>query len=175
MKLFETLERKIYEMLDRRRAIRTFERYVSPGVIKQIEKPISPGESPRLPEQKHFQFVVADLDENSPDAISSLLGNIVELMVSHNAMISSVSPSLVIAWLGAPFPQHDSAETRLTLVAALLAQNRGQVRIAHGQCDGLVGIFGGRGRWTYGVAIPHFSEILRNLLDSPFGTATEIP
>lgn len=40
---------------------------------------------------------------------------------------------------------------------------------AHGQCTGLVGIFGSEGRCTWGGVIPDFSEVLRKLFASDFG------
>jgi hypothetical protein len=83
-------------------------------------------------------------------------------------------PSLLIGYFGVPNAKYDSTEARTNLVAALLAENGSAVRVAHGQCNGLVGGFGGPRRWFYTAIVPNFSAVLKKLLDLEFGTAVEI-
>jgi hypothetical protein len=174
MKVFAILELKLFEMLERRRVRRTFEEYVSPDVMKLIKADTNDTRFPISPERRHFQFVVVHFDEIEAEQISAILTNVTEVLLDHGAVISNVSSCLVIAWLGEPFAQYDSVERRLKLVTSLLARNGRHIRLAHGQCNGILGNFGSPRRFSYGVHIPGFSEILRRLLDTPLGRALEI-
>jgi hypothetical protein len=95
-------------------------------------------------------------------------------LIEHHANIPNITSSLFIALLGVPFPEGNSAEARRGLVEVLLRESGDRIRVVHGECDGAVGTFGGGGRWTYGAVIPGFSEILKKLLETKFGTAAEI-
>jgi len=125
-------------------------------------------------ETKHFQFIVVSLDDSNPDKLSVLMSKVIDSLFEKHATLMDMNPSLMIAVLGVPFPETDRAELRAELVNTLLAKNGHLIRIAHGHCEGLTGLFGGEKRCTWNVAIPRFSSILKRLLDTPFGTAIEI-
>jgi hypothetical protein len=61
-------------------------------------------------------------------------------------MISDVSASVIVAYLGIPIRDGDSAEERVTLVNALsmVCKNGVAIRIAHAQCNARVDHLGGR-------------------------------
>ena len=160
-------------MIDRWRMRRKFEKYVSPGVRKLLEEDPSKF-IPDLPEKKHFQFFVISLDETNPHDISSLTAEVADQVFQHHGMIHSMTSSLVVGWMGYPFVEYDSAENRRQLVNSLLRTNGSRLRIAHGECTSLLGNFGAKTRFNYGVLIPGFSYVLRKLLDTPFGAAIEI-
>jgi hypothetical protein len=153
---------------------------------KALQAPLGPeilaklvGET-RRPEEhhveaKHFQFVMILIDETSPEEIPAIIAKVVGTLVEKHVTLSNISSSLLVGLLGVPFPEADSPEARLELVAALLRENAERIRIAHGQCEGAFGILGAKGRWTYGEVIPGFSGILKKLLETKFGTAVEIP
>jgi hypothetical protein len=127
------------------------------------------------PESKHFQFVAVLADDTNPENVPATIGSVLETFLHHRATVTSLSSSLAVALLGVPFPEGNSAEARRAVVAALRQKNGDRVRIAHGECDGIVGMLGGPARWSYGAVIPGFSDILKRLLDSKFGTALELP
>jgi len=160
----------ILEMVRRRRARKAFGAYLSPEVIRRLLlNPI-----PRQPEVKHFQFVVILLEETNPQKVSELVGSVMDTIFQHRAIVTNNTPSLLIALLGAPFTDGNSPEARRELVDALVQKHGDRIRIAHGECDGAFGNFGGDGRWIYGAAIPGFAEILKKLLETKVGTAVEI-
>jgi hypothetical protein len=164
----------IREYFQRRRVRKTFERYVSPGVIRLIEK------EPRkyfsaVPERKHFQFVIVLIDESKPDEVSDLQGKLVDICLRHWMVVDQVFFTLLTAHLGKPFEQHDNPENRMAVVNELVRECSGKIRIAHGECTGLIGNFGSQKRFAWGALIPNFLGILRNLLDTPAGTVIEIP
>jgi hypothetical protein len=106
--------------------------------------------------------------------VPEILSRVADRILHHRAMISDVSASVIVACLGIPFRDGDSAEQRVTLVNALVSENGVAIRIAHGQCNGRAGNLGGRSRFTYGAVIPGFNSILKRLLDSPAGTVIEV-
>ena len=122
----------------------------------------------------HFQFIVVHVDEVNPDEVPKIIANVIDTFGRHEAMVSCIESSVVVGYYGLPNPENDSAEARQGLVAALLRENDNRVRVAHGQCNGLVGLYGGTRRLTYGAIIPNFSAVLKKLVDIKFGTAVEI-
>jgi hypothetical protein len=161
----------ILEMLHlRRRTI--FGEYVSPKVIRKL---LSGGSEIRPPEVKHFQFVVILVDDTNPQQVSAMLSTVIDQLFQHHVSVTNMMPSLLVGLLGVPFPEGNSAEARRELVGALLRENGERIRIAHGECDAPVGMFGGHARWAYGAMIPGFSEILKKLVETKFGTAVEFP
>src|SRR5262249_36509320 len=125
------------------------------------------------PEVKHFQFVVILVEDTNPEQVPAMINAVMSTLVHYHANISNVAPPLIMALLGVPFLESNSPEKRRELVDALLRENSERVRIAHGACDGAVGIFGGDGRRTYSAVIPGFAEILQKLLPAKFGAAIE--
>jgi len=157
--------------VERWRVRRSFAKYASPEVIKAIA---TPHPLVKDPEHRHFQFVIVQIDESAVDDVSALLGKVIDACFRHGAIVSNVSVTLVISYMGPPFEQHDSLESRLALVDDLLRENPNRLRVVHGACNGLIGNFGVPQRSTWGALIPNFSGILRALLDAPQGTAIEI-
>jgi hypothetical protein len=125
-------------------------------------------------EARHFQFAVILVDETNLEEIPAIIKRVVRTTLQHGALPSSITSSLLVGVLGVPSPRGNSPELRRGLVSALLRENGDRVRIAHGECDGSLGLLGAEGRFTYGEIIPGFSRILRVLLETKFGTAVEI-
>jgi hypothetical protein len=125
-------------------------------------------------EAKHFQFVVILVDETNLQEIPAIIGEVVGTLIGKRVTLSNITSSLLVGLLGVPFPEGDSPEARRELVDTLLQENGERIRIAHGQCDGAFGVLGAKGRWTYGEVIPGFSEVLKTLLETKFGTAVEV-
>ena len=145
---------------------------VSPEVIEKLLR--EAGSEVKQPEVKHFQFVVILADDTNPHDVPAMISKIVGTLVQHRANVSANMSSLFVALLGVPFPESNSAEARRALVDALLLENGERIKIAHGECDGAVGVFGCDKRRTYGGVIPGFSSILRKLVEIEPGTAVEI-
>jgi hypothetical protein len=163
MKLFKSERKQLQE---------EFERFVSPEVIALLEKPLD-SRKPQV-EEKHFQFVLVGIDEEKPDEVPEIINRVVAGLAPHKATLSSITCSFILALLGVPFPNTDSPEARTKLVDALLTENGNRIRIAHGQCDGIVGSVGPQGNQRYGGIIPSFAFIVGKLLDTEFGTAIEV-
>lgn len=124
---------------------------------------------------RHFQYVLVHTWEEQPDEIPKLICNVVDALLRHSGTVTDITSSLVIGYFGLPYPEYDSVDLRRSFVTALLAKNGKAVRVAHGQCNGLVGTFGNKSRHSFGAIVPNFSDILKTLLDAEFGTAIEIP
>jgi hypothetical protein len=145
----------------------------SPEVLALLED--AAGAPNTAPSEKHFQFVVVHISENTPSEVPQLIGKVVETVMRNQAMLGNVCSSIIVAYLGIPFPDTDSETARMRLVEEVLGIDRNRVRVAHGHCKGLVGVFGAEGGWRYGALIPNFAGVVESLLASPFGTAVEIP
>ena len=171
MDLVKALRRRIKDGVERRKVRRTFEKYVSPGVIALIEKDPKKYFDTK-PKNTHFQFVAVLLDDQS-ESISERWGAVGDIIFDHGAWISHMTPCLVVACFGGVFPESDTDANRLKLVDALVASVGKEIRLAHGECDGLMGNFGSSRRFSYGVHIPGFLGLLKKLLESPPGTAME--
>jgi hypothetical protein len=155
-----------------RRARKTFEPYLSPEVVKELLR--TPKSEIKPPETKHFQFLVILVEGSNPQDVSATLTTLVGTLSQHQANVSGISPSFLIALLGVPFPEGNSPNERRQLVDALLQDSGDRIRVAHGQCDAPYGMFGSAPRFTYGALIPGFSGILKALVEMTSGTAVEI-
>ena len=162
-----------FRFWEQRSARKTFEKYVSPEVIRLIEKSPPTGFK-AIPEVRHFQFVIVVLDDSRLDEVPKILSRVGDVILRHDGMISNISASIVVACLGVPFSIGDSVENRLSLLNTLVAENGTLIRIAHGQCNGTVGNLGCEKRFVYEAVIPGFNDILKQLLDSPGGTVHEV-
>jgi len=156
--------------MERRKVRTAFGDYLSPEVIRRLLT------RPDLiePAVKHFQFVVILLDEPVTKLISPLMSGLARTLFNHKATISTISPSLVVSLFGVPFPDGNWPEARRAVVEALLKERDIRIRIAHGECEALVGNLGGPLRYAYDAAIPGFLGILKRLLDSEPGSAFEV-
>src|SRR3954467_8030545 len=134
----------VLDWLERRNRRRVLQKYVSPEVLALIESDSSPTPAPTT---QHFQFVLVHIDEANPDRVSEIFGKVVDCFGQHNAILASSSPSLLIGALGFVYPQYDSPELRKRLVGALLDENSTAIHLAHGQAEGLTGIFGTTGHF----------------------------
>jgi hypothetical protein len=162
----------IFQMLQRRKARKAFQEFVGPELLSKLRQgaELQVGKI----EAKHFQFVIILIDDAKAEEVPAIISKVVSMLLQHGAILSNITSSLLVGLLGVPFPKGDSPEVRLRLVDALLAENGDRIKIAHGQCTGAFGSLGTEGRWTYGEVIPEFSQILKKLLESQFGTAVEV-
>jgi hypothetical protein len=149
---------------------KTFD-FISPEMLAMFLS--EPEQQIGAPDVKHFQFVVILLDDTKPEQVPRTANAVTATLVRYRATITSVSPTLFVALLGVPSPERNSPEARRELIRALLRENGKQIRIAHGECDNPVGLFGSHGRWTYGAVLPKFPTLLSNLLQTKPGAATE--
>jgi len=112
---------------------------------------------------------VSDIQE-----LQSIIAPLTDTLMEHSAHISVFTSSFLVAVLGSHFPQWDTPELRRKLVDTLLQKYGHRIRIAHGQCDGAVGVLGTKRLLAYGEVIPDFSGILTKLLETSVGAAVEI-
>jgi hypothetical protein len=165
----------ISEYFERRRVRKTFERSVSPGLLRLLESGPPKTYFPKDPERKHFQFVIVLIDESKPEEVSALLGKVTEAFFRHGMFLDQIFFSLVTAHAGHPFEHGNNPESRLAVINDIIRENPGRVRIAHGECNGLIGNFGCDKRFSWGALIPNFLDILRKLMDAPRAAVIEIP
>jgi hypothetical protein len=161
------------DWLERRRIRKSFSKLLSPGVIKLIEQ--DPKKYFGNPEKKHIQFVLVQIDDRDTSARIDALPKIIDAIFDHNGTLGTVlNVSLVFGFFGSPFPGTDTVENRLGAVAGMHTALGERIRIAHGQCVALVGLFGGEKRGTWDALIPNFSLVLEKLHTTPYGSAMEI-
>jgi len=164
----------ILQILQRRRARKLFQGYLSPEEIRKLLRETKSGIKP--PEVKHFQFILILLDDTKPQDAPVVISGVLGTLTQHHATITNNTPSLLIGLLGVPFAEGNSQEARRNLVQALLQDHGDQIRIAHGECDGAFGMFGSNERYErsiYGAVIPGFTGILKKLIATELGTAIE--
>jgi len=145
--------------------------HLSPERIRGMLREAGPGVA--RPEMRHFQFIVILADDGDAEKVPAIINAVMTTLVRRRANISNALPPLLLALFGVPFAENNSAEARRALVHALLSEHGDRIRIAHGEADGLVGMFG-KDRLLYGAIIPGLSEILKKLFETQFGIATEI-
>ena len=149
-------------------------RYLSPGLVDKIMKADPADTSYLRTEMTHFQFVLVHVKEDEPEETTKTIAKVVETTCANGGTIGNMACSLIVLYLGLPYPKHDSPEARQNLVAALIREGGDRIRVVHGQCDGLAGLFGSQKRMNYGALIPNFSGALKTLLSVELGTAVEI-
>jgi hypothetical protein len=126
------------------------------------------------PEKKHFQFIVIEVDGSEPETVSATLARIYDIFGEHQATYPSIAGGLLISCLGTFYPEMDSPELRTRIVNTVLSRLGDKVRIMHGQCDGIFGIYGSTLRSQYDAIIPGFTEIHDELRQMDYGTAKEV-
>lgn len=159
------------EFMKTRRAL---EKFISPNLASETLAGRHAGTLSLGPEIRHFQFVLVHVREDDPEETTRTIAGVVETICGCGAIVGHIACSVIDGYFGFPWPECDSIEARQKLVAALIADNGDRVRIAHGQCNGLVGNFGSKKRMDYGALIPNFSGALKTLLALEFGSAAEI-
>lgn len=160
-------------MLQWRRKRGTLGEHLNPEAIAKLLRETKP--EIKGPQIRHFQFVLILADDSNPQAVPPMISSVLRTLDEHRASVANIMSSLFVALLGVPFGDGDSVEARRALVEALLRENGDQIKIAHGECDGMFGTFGSTGRYTYGGVIPGFSGMLKTLLETKPGTGVEIP
>lgn len=164
---------RIPRLLQWRRRSKPLGEHLNPEAIAKLLRETKPGI--KAPQIAHFQFVLILADDSKSQAVPPMIVSVLRTLDEHRASVSNITSSLFVALLGVPFGDGNSAEARQALAQALLRENGDQIKIAHGECDGMFGTFGSTtGRCTYGGIIPGFSAILKQLLETKFGTAIEI-
>jgi hypothetical protein len=160
----------LLRMFQRRKLHTAFGDYLSPEVIRRLLM------RPDLvqPTVKHFQFVVVLFEEGNPQEISALINEVAGTLFEHKATVTNVSHAFLVGLFGVPFPGADSPEARRAAVESLLRAKGSRIRIAHGECEALVGNLGGPLRYTYDAAIPGFLGILKKLIEAEPGSALEV-
>jgi hypothetical protein len=154
------------------RVRKEFQKLVGPeAAAKLLSEPLRVGQF----ETRRFQFVLILVDEVEPQRIPAIISTVVDTILQHGATVSDITSSLLVALFGVPFLGGNYPEARRGLVDALLRQNGDRIRIAHGQCEGPVGLWGSQERCSYGALIPGFSNVLNALLEAKAGTAVEVP
>jgi hypothetical protein len=164
----------VRDYFERRKIRKMFDKYVSREDIKRIERDERRYFKPER-EYRHIQFVIVLIDESKPEEVSALLEKVVETCFRHWMILNQNFYSLVTAYLGPPLDKNNNPETRFAVVDEIVRECPGRVRMAHGECTGLIGNFGSEKRFAWGALIPNFLDILRKLLDAPMGTVLEIP
>jgi hypothetical protein len=160
----------LLRMFRRSKLNTAFGDYLSPEVIRRLLM------RPDLvePTVKHFQFVVVLFEEANPQEICALMSDVIGTLFEYKATVTGVSPAFLVGLFGVPFPGADSPEARRAAVESLLRGKGSRIRIAHGECDALVGNLGGPLRYTYDAAIPGFLGILKKLIEAEPGSAFEV-
>jgi hypothetical protein len=162
-----------FDWLERRRLRKSFSAYVSPGVIELLENNTKKNREKQPPEVKHIQFVIVQLDER--DLVNDVAALFQSLSRCNAVLDSNLNVSFFVAVFGSPFIEDDSPQNRTRLVEDLQANLGERVRIAHGECMAMSGLFGGEKRIVWANRIPKFNQIISQLLTTPFGTAIQIP
>lgn len=130
-------------------------------------------QEPKL-QPRHFQFILTNVDDADPAQLPESIAKVATTILEQGVPLGSIECSLMVTILGVPFAEMDSEELRMKIVTTLLRQHGNLIRIAHGQCNAMAGLYGAEKRLTYGGIIPQFSATLKRLLDTEFGTAIEI-
>ncbi len=158
------------EMLARRRIERELEK-LSQDAAKKAP---NADEDSGSPTPRHFQFIIVNLQEASPEVVNGLLSGVIDCLFRHNATLCFSSPTLVSGYFGVPVPEHDLPEERTAAVAELLRENGSSIRLLHGECTAPVGNFGTSPRWIYDAMLPGYTAKLKTLFDLEFGSALEL-
>jgi hypothetical protein len=70
---------------------------------------------------------------------------------------------MVLCFFSMLYPERDTPENRSALVKDPLEKCGSTIKIAHGECTGMAGMYGSQQRSQYCVFIPRYPDILRKL------------
>ncbi len=173
-----TSHRMIFEEREKRKVRKTFERYVSPGVIRLIEKDPKKyfkagGESKELTimfsDIRDFTAVSESL---TPDELVGLLneylGEMTDILFQRWGTLDKYIGDAIMAFWGSPFPQEDSPERACACALQMSArleelnlkwevEGRKQLRVGWGINTGVVtvGNMGSNRRFSWTVMGDH--------------------
>ena len=152
--------------LERRRIQKTFARFVSPDVARQIADGSLP--APSLSARAiEFAFVV--LSASDAPSYSERAGSLAEVAFRHGATVHCLLPVVVVAF---GVLDSDSPAGRSGFVAALQSQFS-DAAVVHGAVTATVGPFGGPTRLDVGFWWPDIADALQQLARLSPGEAHE--
>ena len=157
--------------LERRRLRKTFERYVSPEIARQIADGTFAMTGPgRVVRAIDFAFVaVSAFDASSYSERAAL---VTEIAHQHEGVVHSLVPAIIVA-----FGSIHSAPTgaRGAFVSSVLSRLPGSAAIVHGSIAASVGSFSGDLRYDFSFWWPGALDALRQLATLSPGDAHELP
>ena len=155
--------------LERRRLKKTFERYVTPEVARQIGDGTFDLSVP-APAERTIEVIFVALPAPDVTTYSERLTMLAQLAEEHSAVIHKLSPVAVFAFGDYPTPPG----SRLALVAAV--QSRfSDAAIVHGSVSAHVGSFGSSALLEFGFWWPGMLDAVRQLATLSPGHVHELP
>jgi hypothetical protein len=162
-----------------RRVKRTLAGYVSAEVVAKLA---------REPEQPKPDLttswlccLLAQVRDDTPEVIQSNVAKIVPFYVRKGGIIVEMMSSIQLVTYGAPYPWNkdktteDFAQARRDASVAILDAFDKDVRIVLFDGEFAVGTIGNNQRLSYTLLAPKFDRFFKALLETEFGSITEIP
>ena len=157
--------------LERRRLKKTFERYVSPDIGRQLINGTLTSPNPAHTERSiEFAFIAISAPE--APSYSERAGIVANIAFEHGGIVHSLVPVVIVAFgsvhavpSGACLPFVTSVQSRLSDAAA----------IVHGSATASVGSFGGDRLCDFGFWWPGALDALQKLATLSPGQTYELP
>ena len=145
-------------------AIKAFSSFVPEEKLKTI---MESSEKAR-PAEREVSFILIDIRGEYPKEVFSRMSRVLEDEITRNLVIESVMSSFVFGTVPA------GAQEMKNLGLKLREAGGEDIRILYGKALCLRGLLGLPGAGSFGTVVPRFSEALKVLILSEFGTLTEL-
>jgi hypothetical protein len=154
------------EYLQKRKVRKLFGQYIPSEKIDAILR--EDGISSNL-EENEIDVIIAMTGGETPESISSRMGEIAEVGIEYDAVVDHLIPPFVILVYGVlPFSSCDQ-KTPEKLIEALLKKFQNEIKVVYLRGRGKYGNIGGPSRFSYTFIMPQFTSALSSILSLPFG------
>ena len=156
--------------LERRRIKKTFERYVSPDIARQLaDGTFTMTGLARTEEAIDFAFVAVSAADASSYSERAVI--VTDIANQHEGLVHSLVPAIIVAF-GSVHPAPPGA--RAVFVSNVLSRLPDSAAIVHGSIVASVGNFGGDRRADFSFWWPGAFDALRQLATLSPGDAHEL-
>ena len=113
----------------------------------------------------NFAMILVKEDLN----IEKIISKIVSAIQKHDAMIDSITGTIITVYFGIPFDQPDQNQMMQILLRDLSENFKSSIAILHGACECHVGTLGNENRICFTALLPDYKSKLNKLISLEFG------
>lgn len=120
-------------------------------------------------ETKEVEFVFLFVDGNNAEEVNGIVSAIIDKAIEHDAVFEGISSNFLAFLFNVPMPIENPNEKRLAFIESLNTEERSKLSLVHGSSLAQVGNFGSKYRMNYNALIPHYNEIMKELISLNYG------
>ena len=146
---------------------KSFSKFIDERIVRLMLK--NPEDLEMKNRKINFAMILAKDDSSTRERISE----VVSYAQKHDAMIDSITGTLITIYFGVPLDQPDQRQMRKAFVNEISEKLGPSLTIVHGECECPVGSVGNEKRLSYTALLPKYKSKLNKLTALDFGQIIE--